>query len=133
MIFKSKIKQNTSIILLLLMSIRILLVPVVYVDFEMNKEFIIKNLCENRFNPNLRCDGKCILAKNLLKVSEENASNEAQKQSESIKKIMKESIQSCLSIYPEIQASLSFEVKRIFNIEHLPKGLSLFSIFHPPC
>ena len=55
-----------------------LVVPFVYLDFELRKEYIIKNLCENRFKPQLHCDGKCYLSKQLHKVAEDNARNETQ-------------------------------------------------------
>lgn len=34
-------------------------------SFELNRDFIAKNLCENRNRPQLNCDGKCFLAKKL--------------------------------------------------------------------
>lgn len=71
-----------------------LAVPFVYLDFELRKEFIIKNLCENRFKPQLHCDGKCYLAKQLHKAAEDNAANEAQKQGENIKKVLEEVFES---------------------------------------
>lgn len=33
----------------------------VFLAFELNKEIIIENLCENRDKPELECDGKCYL------------------------------------------------------------------------
>ena len=33
--------------------------------YQLNKEYIAKNLCENRNRPELHCDGKCYLAKKL--------------------------------------------------------------------
>ena len=38
---------------------------VTIMSFELNREYIIKNLCENRDRPQLHCDGKCFLAKKL--------------------------------------------------------------------
>jgi CarboxypepD_reg-like domain len=49
---------------------------VVYLDFEMRKDYIIKNLCENRFKPQLNCNGQCYLAKKLHKIAEDNATKE---------------------------------------------------------
>jgi hypothetical protein len=67
-----------------------LVVPFMYLDFELRKEYIIHNLCENRFKPQLHCDGKCYLSKQLQKVAEDNARNETQKQSDTVKKIIQE-------------------------------------------
>lgn len=83
-------KRVIAYFLLTLISFKMLVGPLVYLDFELRKEFIIKNLCENRFKPQLHCDGKCYLAKQLHKVAEDNAANEAQKQGENIKKVLEE-------------------------------------------
>ena len=37
------------------------------VDYALNKEYIAKNLCENRDKPKLNCNGKCHLMKQLKK------------------------------------------------------------------
>lgn len=42
--------------------------------FQLRKEYIAKNLCENRDKPQMKCCGKCYLKKQLKKV---NANNEA--------------------------------------------------------
>lgn len=34
-------------------------------SFELNRDFIAKNLCQNRNRPQLNCNGKCYLAKKL--------------------------------------------------------------------
>lgn len=83
-------KRVIAYLLLTLISFKILIGPLVYLDFELRKDFIIKNLCESRFKPQLHCDGKCYLAKQLHKVAEDNAANEAQKQGENIKKVLEE-------------------------------------------
>lgn len=83
-------KRYISLFLLFLISFKLLVVPFVYLDFELRKEYIIQNLCENRFKPQLHCDGKCYLSKQLHKVAEDNARNEAQKQSDTVKKIIQE-------------------------------------------
>lgn len=79
-------KRHISLFLLLLISFKILIVPFVYLDFELRKEHIIQHLCENRFKPHLHCDGKCFLAKQLHKVAQEHARSETEKQATTIKK-----------------------------------------------
>jgi hypothetical protein len=37
----------------------------VRISFEVNKSYIAKNLCENRFKPELDCGGQCYLMKQL--------------------------------------------------------------------
>ncbi len=36
-------------------------------DYQINKEYISKNLCENKAKPMLHCNGKCHLKKELAK------------------------------------------------------------------
>jgi hypothetical protein len=36
-----------------------------YVEYAVNKSYIVQYLCENRDKPRLKCDGKCYLAKQL--------------------------------------------------------------------
>jgi hypothetical protein len=43
-----------------------------FVDYAINKEYITKNLCENRSKPKLNCNGKCHLMKQLKKAGAEN-------------------------------------------------------------
>ncbi len=43
-----------------------------FVDYAINKDYIVKNLCENRKKPKLNCNGKCHLMKQLKKASAEN-------------------------------------------------------------
>lgn len=83
-------KRHISLFLVLLISLKTLIVPFIYLDFELRKEYIIQNLCENRYNPQLHCDGKCYLNKHLRKVAEEHARNDAQNQSDSAKRVIQE-------------------------------------------
>ncbi len=39
----------------------------VQISFNVNRDYIIKELCENRFNKASHCDGKCYLRKQLKK------------------------------------------------------------------
>lgn len=53
-----------------LLLLRTLLVPAVFIDFQLRKDFIAQHLCENRMRPELHCNGKCYLAKKLKAVRE---------------------------------------------------------------
>jgi hypothetical protein len=124
-------KKIIAYFLFALLSIKMLLVPFVYLDFELRKEFIIKNLCENRFKPQLHCDGKCYLAKQLQKVAEDNARNETQKQSDTVKKLLQEVFDELtFSIFP---AHLAYTTHS-HHIDYLPKPTTDFadSLLRPP-
>jgi len=51
----------------------------VQVAFSVNKNYIIKELCENRFKPEMKCDGKCYLKKRITQQEEKNAPANAHK------------------------------------------------------
>lgn len=41
-----------------------------YVEYFLNKEYIVEFLCINKDKPELKCDGKCHLAKQIKKQQE---------------------------------------------------------------
>jgi hypothetical protein len=58
-------KPITASILLLLMLMQAFSKWVIIIDYEVNKEFITKNLCLNKQKPQLHCNGKCQLLKKM--------------------------------------------------------------------
>lgn len=44
-------------------------------EYVMNYDYIVNVLCENKDKPQLKCDGKCYLSKQLAKEAEQNKSN----------------------------------------------------------
>lgn len=108
-------KRHISLFLLLLISFKTLVVPFVYLDFELRKKYIVHNLCENRYKPQLHCDGKCYLAKQLQKAAEGHARDDAQKQSDSAKRVIQE-------VFEETPLDFSFN-----SIS--PPNFKLFSLF----
>jgi hypothetical protein len=47
----------------------------VLAEFYLNRDYIAKNLCENRNKPQLHCNGKCHLKKQLKKEEQQQQSN----------------------------------------------------------
>ena len=124
-------KRLIALFLLTLISFKILVVPFVYLDFELRKEYIIKNLCENRFKPQLHCDGKCYLAKSLTKIAEEKAQNAAEKQGQNIKKVLEESFDEQLLISPTLFTQIS-KVTSSFTYQFNLTADFVSSLLHPP-
>jgi hypothetical protein len=114
-----------------LIGIKTLLVPVVYLDFELRKDYIVQHLCENRFKPELHCDGKCYLAKTLSKIAEEKAQNEAERQSHNIKKVLEEVFDDQLFITSLTEI---FEVKTttLFSSQSRPLADYSPALLRPP-
>ncbi|MCD8539865.1 MAG: hypothetical protein LRY55_08935 [Leadbetterella sp.] len=48
-------------------------IPVVFLEYELRKEYIIQNFCINKDKILLKCDGKCYLAKKLNETREKEA------------------------------------------------------------
>jgi hypothetical protein len=48
----------------------------IYAGFELNKKYIIANLCENRNRPWLHCNGKCYFMKKIKQAEEKEKSTE---------------------------------------------------------
>ena len=46
---------------------------IILVNYQLQKEYITKNLCENRKNPSMKCNGKCHLRKQLQKQEKEES------------------------------------------------------------
>lgn len=55
----------------------------VYAGFEINKSFIVKELCENRDRPEMKCEGKCFLKKRLAAAEEKEKKQEQEARSKS--------------------------------------------------
>ncbi len=97
----------------------------VYVDYEINKEYITLTYCINKYKPSLKCEGKCHLAKKM-KEGEKKESPPSGKEINEIHllahfpvlgRILTTSHQS--PTFPPFLAQL--------------KPSPYFSIFHPPC
>lgn len=96
--------------------------------FELNRDYIAKNLCENRFKPELKCGGKCYLMKKLA---------EKQKQEKEAQKERTEVFSFTLFAenLPNFTFQQSFnEIKSLFPTFFLlsPYQEHLFDTFHPP-
>ena len=53
-------------------------------DYAVNYDYISTQLCENRARPELRCNGKCYVKKEILKSSENQNAKESKVQIKSI-------------------------------------------------
>jgi hypothetical protein len=59
------INQIGVLTLLALLMVRVMVVPMIFLDYELRKDYIIQNYCVNKNRPELHCDGKCYLAKQI--------------------------------------------------------------------
>lgn len=61
-----------------LLALRVLIVPAIFLDYELRKDYIARYLCENRDRPDLHCDGQCYLAKRLHAAQEQEQNQRGQ-------------------------------------------------------
>lgn len=60
-----------ALFLFIILAFRMLSFPLVYLDYNLRKDYIAKNLCQNRNRPSMHCNGKCYLSKQLAKAAEQ--------------------------------------------------------------
>lgn len=63
------LQRGFAIFLLCVYSLVILKPLLPLLDYALNKEYISKNLCENRNKPKMHCNGKCHLMQQLKKAN----------------------------------------------------------------
>lgn len=64
-----------------------------YIDYAINKDYIVSNLCINRYSPQSNCDGKCYLEKQI----QENAESNDLKEENTPKKVQNEVVNEFIS------------------------------------
>lgn len=100
-------------------------------EYVMNYDYIKNVLCENKDKPQLNCDGKCYLAKQLAKESQQNQKNPfGEKQS----KIEIQHITFFQSL-PQINLGLNLlEIKKtnFTTVQELVSNLFTSDILQPP-
>ena len=104
-----------------------MLVPLIYLDFEVRKDYIAKVLCIKRDKPMTVCGGSCYLAKKL---------DLAQKQEEKKEAINPSEISFFHELNVQIEVSrnnFSILKSSFFKYNEPYSGLlNSFDIFHPP-
>jgi hypothetical protein len=129
---KTSAKQGIAIGFLTLMFIKAWVMPLLYLDYELRKEFIIDNFCVNKNRPELHCDGKCYLATRLAAVQEQE---EQQAQRAFMFKLL-ENITDCHTFFVAFQApeatDISLAHTRFAYTSPFLINAAIADIFHPP-
>lgn len=118
--------------MLFIVSLVMLLKPVLpFLDYMVNYEYISKELCINKEKPELKCNGKCHLMKELAKASEDEKPISSDKKDNS-------KHESEVLFYQELQPVI---VSQIYFHTNSLVGNNYFnhyshlndcSVFHPP-
>lgn len=120
-------KRFVSIFLLIITLLQVCGKLTVYTCYELNKAYIAKNLCENRNKPQMKCNGKCHLAKELK--SEE-------KREQAPTNALKDNLE--ILLFSERHEDVLKTPVCRFAIAHSTVYLErlystlLFSVYHPP-
>ncbi len=99
---------------------------VIVAEYYVNKDFIAKNLCENRNKPRMHCEGKCCLKKKLAKEGKEQAPS-PRNQKDQVVNLFHSDTKIQLTA---VQASAASE--KYFNYNELRTCAFHHSVFHPP-
>jgi hypothetical protein len=65
LILRSVLKHTIAILLIVTIAIQAFSKWIVIITYEINRDYIAKNLCVNRSKPSCCCKGKCFLQKKL--------------------------------------------------------------------
>ena len=114
-----------SIFLLLVLALRTAM-PIL--DYAVNYDYISTQLCENRARPELRCNGKCYVKKEILKFSENQNAKESKVQIKSIDVFVVNENSEFIADF-SVQKKIENNFQNCFNLRVKPFDES---IFHPP-
>lgn len=100
-------------------------------DYMANYDYIVNTLCENRDKPEMECNGKCHLSKELAKeagADDKNPLNGKTSKTEIPQVIISENIQE----YVFVSETDITSFKRIGYMPNLNSSLFILEILHPP-
>lgn len=118
-------KQVVSVVLILLLGAQCLIQLGLMASYQLDKEYIVKSLCENRNRPELHCEGKCFLKKRLAEAEKK------ERQASGIEKQLE--IPLFLMVVDEYGAIGSFAiVERNIPLIRNYTHIIYVNIFHPP-
>jgi hypothetical protein len=101
------------------------------VDYVVNYQYISKELCVNKAKPELKCNGKCHLMKELAKASEDEkpiSSNKKDNSKHEIEVLFYQELQPIIASQIYFHSNSLVENNYSNNYFHLTSC----SVFHPP-
>lgn len=121
-------KNIATILLLLAFVCQTFSRAVIVVNFYANRDYIAKNLCENRAKPKMNCCGKCQLSKRLKQEDRQDQQNPERKAEMKYEVVLRSSF----AVLPA-QIAVQISSERFYNrADQCPAGVHT-TLFHPPC
>jgi hypothetical protein len=113
------------------MLVKVWVMPLLYLDFEIRRDYIVANLCENRDRPIMNCNGKCYLAKRIAALDEqEKRQAEQNYMSRLLDQVMDQRTYYSFDAQP---ISYEFFTNPVFTYSpHFAARIVADDIFHPP-
>lgn len=97
----------------------------VFAGFEMNRDYIAKELCINKNKPELHCNGKCYLMRKLKQAEEKEQKQEQQ--------LLKVYLQQPAGLLRVVHISYAYAEIAVHIPQSTGKPLSAVNtVFHPP-
>lgn len=103
-----------------------LMMPIVYVDFKLNQEYIANVLCINRDKPEMQCNGHCVLMQKMNEARDQTSSEENQ----APEKLVLETF--CDALFEFQTLSRYFKKEVITACSKKLRSSYLNAVFHPP-
>ena len=125
------VKKVAAIVICLCLLMQCMAHYVVTGFYELNKDYIAKNLCENKDKPQMKCCGKCYLRKQLKKV-DDNESPSKNAPSKVEKNEVAAFVLPALIPFSLGHSEFETRVERTPVFQHLRHSVVPFPIFHPP-
>lgn len=108
------------------MLVKSLMMPMVYIDFKLNQDYIARVLCINRDKPQMQCNGHCILMQKMNEAQDQTSSEENQ----APKKLILETF--CESLFEFQTLSWLFDKHAIASFPKKLHASYFDKVFHPP-
>ncbi|MGZ4033428.1 MAG: hypothetical protein ACXVPU_10980 [Bacteroidia bacterium] len=98
----------------------------ILIHYQLNKDYISKNLCENKNKPMMHCNGKCHLMKQLAEQSKKESNSPFQNLKEKFE------VQYFSTVEPIRFNGFNKEIKPNSQYSFFIPKAALNSVFHPP-
>jgi hypothetical protein len=99
----------------------------VVIEYNLNKDFIAKNLCVNKARPKMHCNGKCQMMKKLAEEENQNSTNN------NSSKIRLQELVFSAEMNTPVPPAVSYITLSYGEDRPILKHISpTVSIFHPP-
>jgi hypothetical protein len=100
----------------------------VVMSFKLNQDYIAKNICENRYRPQLNCNGNCVLMKKLKQQEKEEQNSPA-----TLKLDISTVVISFGSFFATIDKPATIVTRAYILLYNIGKPVNRSSsVFHPP-